>query len=283
MSHIRFNHVFFVLMLLAVVLAFFSPRVSERAQAQLQTLFVPIARPIHSMAGWSHDKVAPTTIRDDASPHQPRDLGEVLRENSDLRMQILTLNGELEKLKELNADRSKLGDLRSRCTPVEVVAGDSGARESLLLSGGSTAGLRDGMPVLCPDGVVGRLTRTGLTSARVKLITDKGTKVQVALARFEKDTGGVTKMSTVTYPDCIAIGQGQGQMVVMHQPWQELSATVKPNDWAVLNDPDWSRLSYRVGRVSSIDPQPGAPGFGQIHIESVVELSMLREVMVLTK
>jgi cell shape-determining protein MreC len=189
----------------------------------------------------------------------------------------------LDRLKELNADRSKLGDLRARCTPADVIAGDSGSLESLQLSSGSVSGLRDDMPVLCPDGIVGRLTKVGITSSRVKLITDKGSKVTVSFVRFEKDNTGVTKMSNVTYPDSVAEGQGERQLLVTHQRLHDLK-DLKPNDWAVLNDPDWPRLSYRVGRVVAVEPQKDAPSqFGQIRIESVVDLNLLREVMVLTK
>ena len=109
MSHLRFNHVFFALMSLAALSAAFSPRVSEKAQGQLQTLFIPVARPMYAFGGWSHERLSPPKLRDDGSPHQPRDVREVVRENADLRTQILTVTAELERLKELTADRSKLG------------------------------------------------------------------------------------------------------------------------------------------------------------------------------
>jgi hypothetical protein len=35
--------------------------------------------------------------------------------------------------------------------------------------------------------------------------------------------------------------------------------------------------------VSAVQPQPGAVGFGQVEIESLVDAKSLREVMVLTK
>src|SRR5438552_17159739 len=125
MSHIRFNHIFFSLMLLAALSATFSPRVSDRAQAHLQKLFHPVANPVYATAQWFYEKMAPKKPRDDASPDHPRDLKEVYQENADLRMQVQILRADIQRLQELNADRDKIGDLRRRCTPVQVVGGDS--------------------------------------------------------------------------------------------------------------------------------------------------------------
>ncbi len=108
---------------------------------------------------------------------------ELRRQNEDLQEQITTLTAELAKLKELNADRSKIGDLQSRCTPVQVSGGDAALRDSLLLSGGTMQGLHENMPVICPEGVVGRLTNVGIDASRVQLITDKGVMVTVSFVR----------------------------------------------------------------------------------------------------
>jgi hypothetical protein len=283
MSHIRFNHVFFGLMVLAALSAITAPRVSARAQAQLQKLFIPVAKPMYAFGGWSHDRIVKPVLRDDASPDHPRDQQTLLRENTDLRGQVLTLTAELDRLKELTADRSKLGDLQSRCTVVDVAGRDAGQSESLLLAPGLKASLREDLPVLCPEGVVGKITSAGAGAARVRLITDKGNRITVSFVRFQNDNKGVLRMSNVSYPDCIAIGQGNGRMLVTHQRMSELKGALQPNDWAIVNDPDWSRVTYRVGRVASIEQQPGAAGFGQIWIESLVDFKLLREVMVVTK
>jgi hypothetical protein len=123
----------------------------------------------------------------------------------------------------------------------------------------------------------------GIASARVRLITDKGNRVRVSFVRFEKNEKGETSMTNVSYPDCIAIGQGSGKMLITHQHLGEIEKTVQPNDWVVLHDPDWAGLTYRVGCVHSIQPQTGAVGFGQVEIDSLVDPKGLREVMVLTK
>src|SRR4051794_12091086 len=113
MSHLRFNHVFLFLMLLAALSAWFSPGVSSRAQAQLQRLFVPVSKPMYAIADWLHDKATSKRPRDQSSPEHPRDLSDVYHENMDLREQVALLRADLQKLQEINADRDKIGDLRS--------------------------------------------------------------------------------------------------------------------------------------------------------------------------
>src|SRR5689334_15622562 len=120
MSHLRFNHVFTALMMLATLSAWFSPGVSDRAQANLQTLFKPVSKPVYAFANFVHDRTVPKHVKDDGSPDHARDAKEIIQENLDLRMQLSVLRADLQRLQELNADRDKIGDLRSRCLPVEV-------------------------------------------------------------------------------------------------------------------------------------------------------------------
>lgn len=53
------------------------------------------------------------------------------------------------------------------------------ARRYATLDAGSTQGVRNGLPVVAPDGLVGRVVQTGLISARVLLIVDAGNIVPV--------------------------------------------------------------------------------------------------------
>jgi cell shape-determining protein MreC len=286
MSHIRFNHIFLSLMFLAALAVFVLPTwVSRPAQAHLQFLFTPIAKPTRALAGFVYAKVSPPRAHDDGSPNQPRSPQELLQENLDLRMQLATITAQLDQLKELNADRQRLGPLRERCTPVSVSSYDAGPRESLSLSAGSQSGLRQDQAVLAFEGVVGRLTDVSLTASRVQLITDKGVRVKVSFERFEKDSEGHTKFSIITYPTSVAVAQGSRKMIVTNQPWKELKDALRPNDWAVLDDTDWPKaiMNYRVAKVTEVVPQSGTPGFGEIHLETTIDLPLLPEVMVLTK
>jgi cell shape-determining protein MreC len=287
MSQLRFNHVFAVLMLLAALAAFVIPqRISSPAQAQLQVLFSPISRPIYSLAGWVHDRAAPAPRpRDEGSQDHPRTVDELIRENNDLRQQNLTLSGQLEKLKELDAERAKVGNLQDQCVVVATTGGDSGLTDTLHLAAGSLQGLADGMVVLTADGLIGRLNKVGLAASQVQLITAKGSKISISFARFVADGKGGAVSQDISYPHCVAVGLGDGQLAVQFQPWDRIKDLFQPKDLAILDDPDWPKAvtHYRVGEVSGVKHQSSAAGFGEIRIESLIDIGRLKEVMVLKR
>jgi hypothetical protein len=286
MSQLRFNHVLAVLMLLAALAAFVIPqRISAPAQAQLQVLFSPISRPIYSIAGWVHDRSAPQpSPRAEGSPDEPRSIDELIRENNDLRQQNLMLAGQLDKLKELDAERAKVGNLQDQCIVVAVTGGDSGFTDTLHLAAGSLQGLADGMVVLTAEGLIGRLDKVGLAASQVQLITAKGSKIYIKFARFTTDGKGGTVRQDISYPRSVAVGLGNGQLAVQLQQWDQIKNVVQPNDLAILDDADWPKgvTHYVVGEVTDVKRQSSATGFGQILIESRIDTAR-KEVMVLKR
>lgn len=63
-----------------------------------------------------------------------------------------------------------------------VSSSGTSIRRFAMLSAGLTSGVRIGMPVRGPDGLIGRVAGAGAISARVQLITDGGTVVPVKRA-----------------------------------------------------------------------------------------------------
>src|SRR5689334_3087714 len=178
MSYLKFNHVFAALMLLSILSAFvLNPNITNPARAQVQNLFAPIAWPTRAFAGWVHDKFTGRAAMDYAtgSVKTPRTDDEIRRENAELRQVVSMLYAQVEDLKRVDEERSKLGDRRALCTPFTVFANDSsGLRESLNLQGSSFQHIREKMPVLYANGVVGQISRAGAAGASVRLITDAG-------------------------------------------------------------------------------------------------------------
>jgi rod shape-determining protein MreC len=287
MSQLRFNHVFFVLMLLAALAAFVIPqRISSPAQAQLQVLFSPISRPIYSIAGWVHDRAVPKPQpRDDGSTDHLRTADELILENRDLRQQNLMLAGQLDKLKELDAERAKVGNLQDQCVVVATTGGDSGFTDTLHLAAGSLQGLADGMVVLTADGLIGRLDKVGLAASQVQLIAAKGSKISVSFARFVPDGKGGVVRQDIYNQHCVAVGLGDGQLAVQLQSWDQIKDAFHANDLAILDDVDWPKgvTHYVVGEVTGVKRQSSAAGFGQIQIEWRIGNAPLKEVMVLKR
>ena len=278
MSHLKFNHVFVVLMVLSAASAFAVPlRMTNIARAQFQNLVAPIARPIGSFAHYVHGKVARPQKLDS------RDATVIAVENDHLKTTIASLQAQVRALQDLTAERQLLGDVLPLCTPVPVVGGDAGLRESLSLQ--SSVGLQDGMFALYSGGVVGRIDRAGYSGgAQVRLVTDAGFGVQGSFVRFVKDGQGQTVYDPIEAPNPLVQGAGNGMMVIRRLPMEEL-ADVRPGDWVVVDDPDWPLMlqGFKLGVVESKEPSPGAPLFAEIKVRPVTNLMHLREVMVMTK
>ncbi|USI72601.1 rod shape-determining protein MreC [Sphingomonas morindae] len=111
-----------------------------------------------------------------------------------VRARILALeNARLRRLLRL---------VEGNVDPVAVarIVGSTGtsSRRLATLNAGSLNGVRPGQPVRSPEGLVGRVVETGLTAARVLLITDNASVVPVRLAR-----GGLA---------ALAAGRGDGSL-----------------------------------------------------------------------
>lgn len=88
------------------------------------------------------------------------------------------------------------------------------SRRYATLDAGSTQGVRNGLPVIGPEGLVGRVVQTGLISARVLLIVDAGNIVPVK--RLSDGAPG------------LANGLGDGRLEL--RPLTPLSVPFKPRD-----------------------------------------------------
>ena len=278
MSHLRFNHVFVCLMVLSAACAFAVPlRMTNTVRAQFQNIVSPISRPIGSFAHYVHSKLARPVKLDS------RDATAIALENDQLKTTIANLQSQVKSLQQLTAERQLLGDVLPLCTPVPVVGGDAGMRESLSLQ--STVGLLDGMFALYSGGVVGRLDRAGYSGgAQVRLITDPGFSVQGEFVRFITNAQGQTVYESIKAPSPLVQGAGNGAMVIQRLPMEELT-DVRAGDWVVVKDRDWPLVlnGYKLGVVESKEPAPGAPLFAEIRVRPVTNLMQLREVMVMTK
>ncbi len=264
---------------LSVLTAFLLPdRLSHKAQPQLQALFAPIARPAGALGAWVQRHVAPDPIRDQRSSD------EIRRENEELKISIATLSQENDYLRKLNGERQKLGPLRELCTPVAVVGSDSGARESLALAGSTLEGVREGMPVLYPGGVVGRIERAGLGGAQVLLITDPGFRIRARFGQFRRKPDNQIEFAELDTPPVLVEGMGRGAMVVRSLTVEQSKKLVE-GVWVVLDERDWpARLkSQPLGRVTHIGRRRDAPLYAEIRVEPDTNLTRLREVMVMTQ
>jgi cell shape-determining protein MreC len=276
---LRFHHVFFLLMLFALISAFtLSPERSAKLTPQIQTLFAPISKPSASLGRsierrWNRQDVV-----------DPRSSAVIAAENEELRVLNASLKAQLEDLKILNADREQLGDVRKQSRIYNVIAGDSASREMIQIGGSTLEGLELNQPVVFIGGLVGRVTQVGVAGAKIQLITDVGaTPLTGVIGRFQKGEDGRAefvhvKLSTA---NVLVEGAGSNTMVINKLTMKE-AEPIQVNDWVVLADTTWPAnvQEYKIGYVASKTPRPDAPLHAKITIKPSQNLKGLQNVSV---
>lgn len=279
MSYVKFNHVFAALMLLALLGGFvIPPRYTSKAVPQLQALFAPVSVPARGAGVWVRERVAPDASRD------LRSVQDVKAENQRLRDAVTTLSKQLELETQRNAQWARLGSFKDQGVLVDVVGGDSSARDSLSLEGSTLARVRDGDVVMFPGGMVGQIQgRAGVAGSQARLITDRGFKVRGHFVRVEADG----RPRQLTTHQVLFEGVGNGAMIV-RPPLKSVDVQgmkLRAGDIAVVDEPDWpSDVAGRhLGTITRIEPDVDEVGWHDIRVEPVTNLEKLREVMVLVK
>lgn len=118
-------------------------------------------------------------------------LVEVRKENKQLRESVKILNSRLIESREsaiANERLKKLLDLKNSLKAPSLAAsviGEDGSPwfKTIMINRGESDGLKEGMPVIAADGVVGQLVKVVAKSSRVLLITDHASGVAGIIQR----------------------------------------------------------------------------------------------------
>lgn len=284
MSQFRFNQVFFAMVALALLGALvIPPSVTDRAKGKEELLLWPIVRPVRAIAGMFQSKYGDRPLP--PGERGQRSDSELAAENALLRQQVVFLNGQLDGLKLVEEERRRLGPLLDSFAPVTVIGGDASPdRESLGLAPASAADMSPGTPVLCAEGVVGKV----IDGRRVRLISDKGFTITGQFGRWENGRWRVLET-----PEASVRGAGGGAMRVENLTVAQAGG-VQAGDWVVINDPDWDILvggpsrkkllqGRQLGQVEHVRPIPAKPLFAEITIRPRTDLRKLGEVLVLKR
>jgi rod shape-determining protein MreC len=111
----------------------------------------------------------------------PRNVQELIRENSQLSQRIAQLEAEIVTLRENASEVERLQALlnaaiqapENRYLAANVIGRDTSPfLHYLILDQGSDKGVRRGMPVVNENGLVGRITEVSATASKLQLITD---------------------------------------------------------------------------------------------------------------
>ncbi|HEX8145725.1 MAG TPA: rod shape-determining protein MreC [Pyrinomonadaceae bacterium] len=109
------------------------------------------------------------------------DMRQAQRENETLRLRLAEAENELREARQARDENERLKKLLDftrgvtfQSIPARVVARDPSVWfNSLIINRGSTSGVDLDMPVVTPEGIVGRVVGVGPVSAQVMLITDE--------------------------------------------------------------------------------------------------------------
>lgn len=118
----------------------------------------------------------------------PRDMQALQQRNAELEAQVARLETQILAMQQQLAQMEVLSALldfsrahpENRYLAAQVIGRDpSPFLRYLLINRGSDDGLRRGMPVVSAEGLVGRVAAVTANAARVQLLTDPGTRINV--------------------------------------------------------------------------------------------------------
>lgn len=165
--------------LLLVVLLFYSVNLQKKDETNfLESLVLRVTGPVQLFVDRSIEAVA------DIWGHYFY-LVETEQENLKLIKENRSLRASLESSEEVRLENERLKHLLGfkekqdiKTLPARVIAEDATSWfRTITINKGTDQGLVEGMPVVVPEGVVGRIVRTSPSYSRVLLVTDASSAV----------------------------------------------------------------------------------------------------------
>jgi len=205
--------------------------------------------------------------------HDYVDLRGLREENERLQGEVAVLKRRLDQLQEQALETQRLQRLlvlRESAAPQFLTARVVGKDatnwfRTILIDRGSRDGLRRNLPVLAPDGLVGRIAEVTPVAAKVQLLTDPVSAV-----------GGLLQRTRVTGIVTGNLGAGT------RMTYLPLLADVAVGDEVVTSGMGGVfPKGIPVGRITAVERQSGAL-FQEATLQPTVDLSRIEEVLVLT-
>lgn len=202
------------------------------------------------------------------------DLRHVRQQNEDLQKQLAQLKLERAAIAEDAVEAQRLRallDFRQHyisSTVAAQVIGTSGSDQSRLLTldKGAHDGLKAGMPVITPDGVVGKLRDVFPTTSQLLLLSDP--------------TSGAGVLLQTTRIRAILHGTAQGGIVISNLT---PDSRIKPGEKVLTSGGDQVfPRGLAVGTIQSIEPDKEHQPYTIITLKPAANLGQLEEVLIVT-
>jgi rod shape-determining protein MreC len=226
--------------------------------------------PVVAAQGWLSTRY--TALEDfikspsDLSRMQQR-IVELEAENARLQTQVIELQEQISEVDVLYA----MLDFRRRNPDTRVVTATVIGRDPspfikyINIDRGSDDGLRRGMPIVTHQGLVGRVAAVTAGAARVQLITDPGSRLNIRMQPSDSEA--------------ILIGQVTGELLI---DWIAQDVKMEPGDLVITsgfggNYPP----NIPIGQVSGVRRRD-YDLFQSASVQPVVDFSKLQIVLVIT-
>lgn len=206
--------------------------------------------------------------------HDYFDLVNVRHENVQLKQRVAELEGQRTRLAEMEVENRHLSDLLElrevlamRAVAARVIGDDTtGLSRTLILSQGSSSGLRRDMAVISTEGVVGKLIAVAPNASRVLLIDDHNSGLD-AFDQRSRARG-------------IVAGLLNGELTMKYVDRTE---DVKPGDSVVTSGMDGIfPRGLLVGQITRVS-QEGPGLFLNVDIRPAADFRKLEQVLILTQ
>jgi len=200
------------------------------------------------------------------------DLRNIRQENLRLQREAAVLQRRIDQLEEQVLETQRLQGLlamretwRASFVAARVVGKDAtNWFKTILIDRGSRAGVRRNLPVVAPDGLVGRVVEVTPSTAKVQLVTDP-----------VSSSGALMQRTRVTG---IAVGNLGAGLKVRYLPL--LADVVVGDDVVTSGMGGVFPKGIPVGRVTAVERKSGAL-FQEALLQPMVDLGRLEEVLVL--
>jgi rod shape-determining protein MreC len=215
-------------------------------------------------------------------------MADVVRERDELDRDVIALRAKVRSLDSVARENSELRDLLAfkqrlalRTVACEVIARDDGCGwwQTLRLDKGREEGIAENMPVLTPEGIVGRTTEVSAKTCDVLLISDRSFKASV---RFEQEGSfGILHGGGVSLRGMHGTG-----VLCVPSPFQtdyvRKDLAIKPGERVVTSGLGGVfPPGLMVGRVIRMTPDETGL-YQHAEVEPSADLARLRQVLVVT-
>jgi rod shape-determining protein MreC len=205
---------------------------------------------------------------------QPEDVTSLRIKNAELEAENSKLQGQIIDLQQQVSETQLLSTLvdyershvENQYIAASVIARDvSPFMHYVIINRGSDDGLRKGMPVITQQGLVGSVSAVTAGAARVQLITDPGSKINVILQQSEVDA--------------VLSGQITGEVALDMIPQ---NASVQPGNLVMTSGLGGKfPANIVIGQVVTVRTETYAL-FQSASVQAAVDFSQLEIVLIVT-